>query len=282
MSPVEVPRGVDIGDVELTAGLRMTDKTVLASGVRGGRQVVVKMLRSEEAFWRERFRHECRIYRAFHECAPPMRVPQLQSTDGHRLLVLEQLNGQPVATQRYPSEPLTETVLNQVLKALGSFGLWQPQSRFPPLFDYSSRLARYAAGGWLSPADHDTLENLLAAAGPPTWSQHGDPLPSNLLLTPDGGCALVDFEFTARFVQGWDVAVLHTLLAGQPSAQRRVARYAGETWLNESAWLLNRAMTLASERRLHHELPHTSQGRQARVEMLDEQWRALRTELHSR
>lgn len=244
MSGVEVPAGVDLGDVELTAGLHTTDKTVLASGVWRGRPVVVKIRTSQERFWRERFEHECGMYRGFAEKPPPVRVPQLRATDGHRFLVLERLPGQQVARGRYPSQPLAETVLDQVLNMLDTFGQWQPPcSMLPPALDYTCRPARYAAGGWFSSADRDKLESLLAAAGPPTCCQHGDPLLSNLLLTPDG-CALVDFEHTARFVRGWDVALLHTVLAGQPDAQRRVARYVSNTSLAESAWLLNRALVL--------------------------------------
>lgn len=282
MSPPEVPAGVDLGEVELTAPLRTTDKTVLALGMRQGRRVVVKIRTSKEPFWRERFEHECRMYEAFQDFPPPVRVPQLQATDGHSFLVLEHLAGQPVSEQRYLSGALAETVLNQVLEAVSSFGLWQPpEPVLPPPVDYTSRLARYAASGWFSPADHGALETLIAATGPPTWCQHGDPLSTNLVLTSHG-CALVDFEHAARFVRGWDLALLHTVLAGLPGAQRRVARFACETGVNEPAWLLNRAMVLARERRLHHDLPHTSPRRRNRVELLDEQWWALRRELHAR
>lgn len=281
MSPLEVPVGVDLGEMELIAGLRSTDKTVLAYGLRRGRWVVVKIRKTQQQFWRERFEHESRLYEAFQMFPPPIRVPQLQGTDGHSVLVLEHLTGEPVDTDRYPNQ-LGETVLDRLLEAVSSFGLWSPpRSVLPPVFDYTSRFARYAADGWFTCADRVALDKLVTAAGPATWCQHGDPLPANVLLTPHS-CALVDFEFTGRFVPGWDLALLHTVLARLPGAQRRVARRVDDDGLSEPAWLLNRSMVLARERRLHHELPHTSCGRRARVELLDDEWRSLRRELHAR
>lgn len=51
---------------------------------------------------------------------------------------------------------------------------------------------------------------------------HGDPLPANLLLSEHGECVLLDFEFTGLFAAGFDLAMLHTLLVGDPGAGVRV------------------------------------------------------------
>lgn len=44
-------------------------------------------------------------------------------------------------------------------------------------------------------------------------ANHGDPLPANLLLTEQGRCVLLDFEFTGLFLPGFYRAAEFLLLS---------------------------------------------------------------------
>lgn len=282
MSWPEIPADLDLGGVALSTERHRTDKTLLVHGYLRDRPVLVKILYTDEQFWRTKFAHEISIYRGFSSFPPPALVPQLLHTDGQRVLVLEELSGRPVAGERYPSGPLPDMALRTMLEAVTSFALWTPSSEVlpPPILDYHERIARYHERGWFNATDRAVLEQLAAVVGPPATVQHGDPLPSNLLLRQNG-CALLDFEFTGLYVPGWDLALLHTLLVDIPTAQEHVLAHR-PTSCSDSAWLLNRALVLARERRIHHELPHASPGRHARLESLDAAWQALQHELHTR
>lgn len=273
---------LDLGGIVLGAELRRTDKSLLVHGHRGDRPVVVKILLTQDRFWRQKFAHEIDLYRAFSSSPPPIRVPQLVHTDGAQVLVLEELRGRPVSEQRYPSASLPDRAMEQILEAVSSFALWQPPSHLlpPPAFDYQQRLHREHQHGWLDATEHTALEGLATELDPPATVQHGDPLPSNLLLRPTG-CALLDFEFTGLYLAGWDLAMLHTLLVDVPGAAERIDTYR-PTACTEHGWLLNRALVLTRERRIHHELPETTPGRRTRLQSLHEAWQALWRELHER
>jgi Phosphotransferase enzyme family len=261
--------------------LRANDKSVLARGRRHGRAVVIKVLRTDEEFWQAKFDHEIRIYRALAERPPPVRVPELLHTDGHRVLVIEYVPGDPVDTERYPSAPLPESVLDAVLDTVSGFGGWSPPpGALAPVFIYPARLRRYHAAGFFTDADHEALSALLRAAPPaPAWpANHGDPLPANVLLAERGGCVLLDFEFTGLFLPGFDLAVLHTLLADTPGAQTRIDTMVNAAGI-ETSFLINQAMVLSREMRLHIELPD-GEFRTRRLALLHPQWATFQTRLH--
>ena len=261
--------------------LRASDKSLLALGEHVGRPVVIKVLRTGEEFWQARFDHEIRLYQAFTANPPPVRVPKLVHTDGHRVLVIEHIPGHPVDVERYPEQPLPATTLNAVLDTITAFPQWAPPSGvLTPVFDYPNRLERYHRAGFFDECDRAALYELLAQAGPVWQANHGDPLPTNLLLAEPGGCALLDFEFTGLFLPGFDVAMLHILLAETPGAQASIGALVGEAGI-EVAFLVNQAMVLSRELRLHTELPE-GEFRQRRLALLRPEWDAFRARLHTR
>ncbi|MFC7344494.1 hypothetical protein ACFQRI_24070, partial [Saccharopolyspora griseoalba] len=66
--------------------------------------------------------------------------------------------------------------------------------------------------------------------------------------------ALLDFEFTGLFLPGFDLAMLHTLLAATPGAQQRIEELVTEQGI-QAAFAVNQAVVLSRELRLHNELP---------------------------
>ncbi|MGH3831313.1 MAG: phosphotransferase [Pseudonocardiaceae bacterium] len=269
-----------LGGAVLGEVLRASDKSLLAHGEYHGRPVVIKALRSGEEFWRAKFDHEIRLYRAFAENPPPVRVPELLHTDGHRVLVIEHIPGYPVDGERYPERPLSAEVLGVVLDTVTAFARWAPPvGVLAPVFDYSDRVARYHRAGFFDERDRAALAVVLTEAGPRAQANHGDPLPANLLLTEAGGCVPLDFEFTGLFAPGFDWAMLHTLLTATPGAQAGIEALVGEADI-EAPFLLNQALVLSRELRLHTELPE-GEFRARRLVLLRPQWDAFLERLHS-
>lgn len=286
-------RGADLGGVTVDRVLRAQGKALLLLGHMSGDPdplpVVVKVLATDEEFWAGKFAREIAVYAAFAQVPPPVRVPRLLHTDGHTVLAVEHLRGRPVDSDRYP-RALPAGTLDAVLGTVTRFAGWQPPDGvLTPVFDYPDRVERYHRRGLLDEADRAALHRLLARIGAGAGSleaaqrpAHGDPLPANLLLLPGsaGGCALIDFEFAGLFLPGFDLALLHTLLARIPAAQDRIEALVTGTGI-EVPFLVNQAMVLTRELRIHADEPPTSPVRE-RLPLLRQQWRRFRTTLHER
>ena len=132
---------------------------------------------------------------------------------------------------------------------------WQPlPDGFRPVFAYHERIVRYHAAGYFTEDDRRALERLLARCGQPWQLNHGDPLPGNMVRLPSGEWALLDWEFTGLFLPGFDLAMLSVLLAGTPGAAALLEDVACRTG-SEEAYLVNLAVVLSRERRIHLTLP---------------------------
>lgn len=271
----------DLSGTVIATVLADNGKALLARGHRHGHPVVIKILRSSDTFWRDKFHHEIGVYQAFATTPPPVRVPELVHTDGHRVLILEDIPGDVIDTERYPTSPLTTPILDTVLDAVVTFAAWAPPAgALRPVFDYPDRIVRYHRAGFFDDADHAALGALLDEAGPADQVGHGDPLPANILLTAIGEPVLLDFEFTGLFLPGFDLALLHTLLAGTPGAQNAIDALVTAAGI-KAPFLINQAVVLSRERRIHAELP-AGEFRDERLALIEPQWNTLRHRLHTR
>ena len=272
----ELGEGVTIERV-----LRATDKSLLVAGDYRGRHAVIKACLTDEPFWQAKFSHEIGVYRAFTVSPPPVRVPELIHADPGRVIVTEYIPGHVLDTERYPADPVDPAVLDTILDTVAAFGTWKsPAKSLAAVFDYSDRVDRYHRAGFFDDRDHAALYRLADAIGPVDAVAHGDPLPANLLLSDQGECVLLDFEFTGLFAAGFDLAMLHTLLVGTPVAQARIEAIVAETGIG-TPFLLNQAMVLSRELRLHTELDD-SEFRDSRLAMLRPQWDTFLDRLHDR
>ncbi|GAA2353442.1 hypothetical protein GCM10009854_34350 [Saccharopolyspora halophila] len=271
---------LDLGGTVVDSVLRTSAKSVLATGHHGNQRVIIKTARGTADFWTAKLAHEARLYQAFSESPPPVRVPRPVHTDAHRVLVIEHVLGAVVDTERYPEQPLDEATVDSVLSAVTGFAHWTPPPGvLQPMFDLPGRVERYHHQGWFAAADRDALHGLLRQLPAPATPAHGDPLPTNLLLD-ETGIVLLDFEFTGLFLPGFDLAMLHTLLAATPGAQQRIEQLVAEQGIR-TAFAVNKAMVLARELRLHTELP-PGELREKRLEILRPEWERARQRLHAR
>jgi hypothetical protein len=253
-------------------------KSLVAAGHAGDQPVVIKVLADGDPSWRHRQRHEIGVYQIFAEHPPPVRVPRLVHTDGHRIVVMERLEGTTLGTGRYP-RVLTGPEVSAAVRLVGRLHGWQPLPHgFRPVFVYDKRIARYHAAGYFTEDDRQALERLLARCGQPRQLNHGDPLPGNMVRLPSGEWALLDWEFTGLFLPGFDLAMLSVLLAGTPGAAALLEDAVRRTGADE-AYLVNLAVVLSRERRIHLTLPEDHPLRLARLPAIDAAWARARERL---
>jgi aminoglycoside phosphotransferase (APT) family kinase protein len=266
------------------AGLRVEEMlphdgmSLLATGHAGDQPVMIKVLPEGDPSWRHRQRHEIDVYRIFARHPPPVRVPRLVHTDGRRIVVMERLEGATLGRGRYP-RILTGHEVEAAAGLVGQLHDWQPlPDGFQPVFGYRDRIVRYHSIGYFTEDDRRALERLLARCGEPWQLNHGDPLPGNMIRLPGGEWALLDWEFTGLFLPGFDLAMLSVLLAGTPGAADFVSEVARQTG-HEDAYLVNLAVVLSRERRIHLRLPRDHPLRLARLPVINAAWARARERL---
>jgi Phosphotransferase enzyme family len=207
-----------------------------------------------------------------------VRVPRLVHTDGRRIVVIERLEGTTLGTGRYP-RVLTCAEVGAAAALVGRLHGWRPlPGGFRPDFAYHERIVRYQATGYFTEDDRRALERLLARCGQPWQLNHGDPLPGNMLRLPSGEWALLDWEFTGLFLPGFDLAMLGVLLAGTPGATGFLEDLAHRAGCAD-AYLVNLAVVLSRERRIHLTLPEDHALRVARLPAIDAAWAQARERL---
>ncbi|WP_435204911.1 phosphotransferase family protein [Micromonospora sp. bgisy143] len=288
-TPPDLPGSAATIGLTIDTVLRRTDKTLLARGSFRGEPAAVKYLIDPDSFWAARWRHELDVYEVFGDNIPPVRVPRLLHTDRDRLLVLEWFDASPLAVERYPQRKVDTREVDAVLDCITALNEWTyPAARFSPTFDYSERVARYQAKGYLTEGQREALDSLLARCDAPAQLNHGDPLASNILL--DAGrsdsddeaettAVLVDWEFTGLFLPGFDLAMLHTQVgASTPVIRERIEAIVSETGI-EAAFALNLAVILTRELRLHHELPEDDPTRMRCLPIIEAAWTSASTRL---
>ena len=234
-------------DLRVDRVLHYGGKSVLAVGYVGEQPVVIKMSAGADPMWRLRQRHEIAVYLIFAEHPPPVRVPRLVCTDGESIVVMERLEGTPLDIGRYPRRPLTEQEIHATTGLVRTLHDWQPlPGGFEPVFGYPrphrpvprrrvlrrQRPARAGRGCWPGAASRSQLN-------------HGDPLPGNILRTPSGEWALLDWEFTGLFLPGFDLAMLAILLAETPTVTGHIEAIVAETG-HLDAYLVNLAVVLST------------------------------------
>jgi len=239
-----------------------TGKTALVAGTVDRAPAIAKQLTDTAELWRGHFRQEIAAYQIFTATPPPFRVPRLLFTDpdSAALLIVERIDGPPLATARYPAAALDAASRRSVLEAAQLTRRWRPPPASFPAAEYPERIARYQRRHHvLTDSAAAKLRDALASRTWPREFGHGDLLLANCLRVGDG-CALIDWEYAGLYLPGYDLALLWIILEADPASRTEIARLAhGE---GESLWrgfLLNRALLLARELRIHHEIPASPQ-----------------------
>jgi hypothetical protein len=260
--------------------LHRSGKALVLSGSVNGEPVVAKLLTSAEGLWRTTFAREVRAYAAFTSAPPPVAVPRLYAGDAEAgMLVLERIDGEPAATDRYPG-PLPTATAAAILTAVTPLRTWQPPpGTFAPVFDYPDRFERYHRKGLFDGVDLPALTTALGRTGRVMEFTHGDPLPANVRLT-GAGPVLLDWEFAGFYLPAFDLAMLWVLLGATQSIRNDIEHLLGGDPRVHAGFLINLACILTRELRMHSELPDSPERAQ-RLHVLEQDWSEVRDRLHA-
>jgi hypothetical protein len=234
--------------------LRRGGRTALLIGTSGRAPAVAKCLLDHSPAWAERFRHEIAAYRTFVRQRPPVRVPRLIAADPDScVLVIERMPGRVVTPQRHPVQAPTRADVRAALSAYSRINAWRPAAgSFDAPIDYPARISRYHEVGLLTDRDLGDLQKLLRGlAHAQGQFCHGDALLSNVLLSP-AGPSLVDWEHAGWYLPGYDLAVLWSVLGGDPAARRQISQQAQAQGPDaRDAFLVNLMLVLTREIRTY-------------------------------
>ena len=256
-------------------------KSLVAAGHAGDQPVVIKVLADGDPCWRHRQRHEIGVYQIFAEHPPPVRVPRLVHTDGHRIVVMERLEGTTLGTGRYPEGPH---------RARGPRGdrAGRPAARL------AAAARRVRAGVRLPRPDRPLPRRRVlhrgrpagagAAAGPvraapaaqprrPAARQHASGCPA-----ASGRCSTGSSPACSCPGSTWRCSACcwPARPAPLPSSRTRPRRTG-----SEDAYLVNLAVVLSRERRIHLTLPEDHPLRLARLPAIDAAWARARERLRA-
>ncbi|GCD41753.1 phosphotransferase [Streptomyces paromomycinus] len=258
-----------------------TETSLLVPGAVDHRAAFAKVPTDRRPFWVERARHEIGIYRRLRTRRAPVAMPELLGADADApVLVISRLPGVPLAAHRYPRTPLPAASLAALLSALEAVHAWRPDGAWPNDSDYPAQLAELHL---LTPAHLATAARAFALARQrlPLRLEFGDGHPGNALTVPGGGPpALVDLEFLARRLPGYDHAVLWVLLGDHPTNRRTVLSAIGQQAAVRAAFW-TAAILYAGRELVSHQRWAPDPARQRRIPRLRADLDHALTQLHT-
>lgn len=243
-----------------------TETSLLIPGVLNSRKVIAKYPIDRRPFWLVRACHEITVYRALPALTPlPVTMPEFVAADpAHHLLIITDLAGPPVHPHRYPTAPIPPGQLDAVLDLLSRVHAWRPA--LPPALpyddDYPHQLTAVRSAG-IDDADyHRAIELSTVITGRLSVEiQHGDPHLGNVIHLPNNQLAVIDLEFTAWRLPGYDLAKLWILLGDTPNTRTQLIRRVGTTPDRHAAFWCAALLVCLREITSHRRAPPTATRR---------------------
>lgn len=229
-----------------------TETSILLAGRIGGIGVLAKHPIDTRPFWLARARHEITVYTILAAAGPPpVPLPQILAADpGLPLIILTLVPGAQLGPDRYPVLPLPTAHLDWLLGALDLLHHWNAPEleRIAPDTDYAAQYAILPAD-LFSPGELErhaaTATALTRALG--TQLEHGDAHPGNAMTAPQAPLALIDLEFLAPRLPGYDLAMLWTVVGPSPALRARITGCLGTDPQRHAAFWLNTVLVLGRE-----------------------------------
>lgn len=238
-----------------------TGKSVVAFGTVQGAPAAAKWLTHRGREWRDRFRHEIRVYQRLHVVGGGGVAPPLFFADPKALLlVVGRARGRALSRERYPERDVAPKSARDVVAALDHVAWWRPwriASIGRVYEEHERRVTRYRKAGWLP----DPMARLCVAATRrlarervrPAFA-HGDVIGPNVFVGSRTG--LIDWEFAGYHLPHYDLALLWVVAQRQPAVREAIVdRVAGSAPLERLAFAASVATLLGRERKIHDQLP---------------------------
>lgn len=253
-----------------------TETSILLAGRIGGIGALAKHPIDTRPFWQARARHEITVYTILATAGtPPVPLPQLIAADPRLpLTVMTLVPGTQLGPDRYPVLPLPAAQLDWLLDTLHQLHQWDAPAlkRIPPDTDYATQYAILPAD-LFSPGE---LERHASAASALTRElgtqlEHGDAHPGNAMAAPHAPhapLALIDLEFLAPRLPGYDLAMLWTVTGPSPALRSRITRRIGTDPRRQTAFWLNAILVLGREILSHRRSAPTTMHRDRLARLL--------------
>jgi aminoglycoside phosphotransferase len=210
---------------------RRARKSELLSGNVGETPVIAKRLVKPSPLWEWYQGREIAMYRAFAANPPGVRVPRLVAA-GPGLLVIERLDGEPLATKRRPHSALPIRTIAALIAIHDQLATWatKPPALAPtprvrallrerlledptePVDWVRQGVVRAGERGLIDEGLARQIDEALAAHAPVAFG-HGDFMLRNVIADDDEDVGIVDWECAGLYLRDWDLAVLWTQLA---------------------------------------------------------------------
>lgn len=212
---------------EFSGTIAETDKSKVVSGRINNTPVFVKVLSLADAYWKNKFTNEIKIYRAFSRHAAPVKILKVVYSNIRKgIIVYEQLIAQPLSHARYPSDPAQFAYCPRIVADIKKISRYSYLPRRANAGDNNSwihKASNYTNSGILNPGDLVKIKHLLNISGHDVEFAHGDVLFTNcLILSQDGSVAYLDWEFAGYYLKGYDLALLWIIMMKSPDSRKYI------------------------------------------------------------
>jgi len=247
---------------------------VLLLKTKEGAAVVAKTIVTEDPFYQSSFQKELQVYECFRAAPPSFAAPVARIIFREPpLIVTDYLNGTALSTERFPKgEELPYQTLKQLeatLIKLRNYTGLPLGTRDEVLIKYNARWNKYIERGIFFERDRNVLIKLAENDGWQPEFNHGDPVPSNAMLSNEQIC-LLDWEFAGAYAPFYDVGVLWACLSRCPKAQLDLEQqYLSMDRPYRLCFVANALNVASRELGIHRDLPEGHENKALRLRFLE-------------
>jgi len=227
---------------------------------------LIKTLISDNSVWVEKFNTEKKCYIEFKEKPIDVKTPNLIDFN-EKSITLTFIEGIAICEERYSEENIDASIIKNITNDIAKINLYK--SSTANKIDYKEKINKYASKGLIQ---SDIATKLIKAINIISFREfnHGDMLLKNIILTPKNDIAFIDWEFAGLYIKGYDFALLHTTLALNKQAQTIIEEKVKELSI-ETEFLINKALVIARELKIHLELDDSLYFKHKRLDLLKEE-----------
>jgi thiamine kinase-like enzyme len=264
------------GPVIIVREIANNGKSIVCEAISPIGQVAIKTVISNSEFYLNSFLNEISIYKTFKHTAPLCNVPELHYiSNDQRTIVLDYLVGEALNTSRYPEHESIENNikllrnLRETLQVLRNYNAYTLGTRERILEKYKERWHKYIQRGIYTEADLKILNKLEQLSCWRPEFNHGDPIPSNILLDLNKKIYLIDWELAGAYLPFYDIAVLWAVSLKNVNFQSEIEDYHLSLTEVERLCFATNILNVASRKIwINSELPKSHKDKEVNLTLL--------------
>mgnify|MGYP006270715347 CR=1 FL=1 len=234
-----------------------------------------KWLNVHSGSWPEKFQNEQQTYKTFENLPPAFSVPKRHPASTVDLLIVSYLKAKPYTPERHILSPLPEDIRLAYLNLCRDLVNWQYSGQNDlHTYDYNARFKKLIERKRVTPEVYEKLVRNYKAQSHTLAPQHGDLIPTNILLDAKNQPALIDWEYAHRYLPGFDLAMLQITTMGDPQFVQAIDQLVHEKGI-EAPFNLNKAIVLLREIQIHEVIPDKNDTHKQILPLLRQQWSEL-------